>query len=452
LYPPTVRLALTTWMFYLFRVDRHGGGFRLDIPKQSLKFLIMAVLLSALCLSPLIIERFSHLGISSTESLGNSDLTATLTDNINNFVPGGRYSLFTLYPLIGNGGITDNGWDAINFFWLLILAFFVLLVRGRRSLNLPFEVWCVLLASIFLFVGSWVSVLLTDSFLIYLPSRYSRVGISIFLSMFIGLNGPDFLRDCSLLLSKNQNRLKQGLLIIEFFLFLLIFLMPNRIIYAYGFDIRWLLIPLGLVLGILIIFYSRKKYLILEKNPITTAGSVRTLMSGAAITVVFFAWSFYAKHVSGSSFLNPTISERELLSFIERLPKDVLIAGSPCALDNVPFFAKRQILFSCELDSDNPQLIQTALNAYYSEKPEVIADFCFSYSVDYLVVKLESYSKEYLSRGWIFFEPYNSQILPKIRNREDFVLNRIPDTGKVFVNDHYFIVPCDEFINQNARN
>jgi hypothetical protein len=117
-----------------------------------------------------------------------------------------------------------------------------------------------------------------------------------------------------------------------------------------------------------------------------------------------------------------------------------LIAGSPCALNSIQLFARRQVLFSCEAPS---QGTRQALEAYYADDRQVVVDFCQAHDVDYLVVDLETYSKGYLTRGWIFFEPYNQQLLPYIASRDAFVLTQVPNGSKVFQSENYFVIACD---------
>lgn len=133
-----------------------------------------------------------------------------------------------------------------------------------------------------------------------------------------------------------------------------------------------------------------------------------------------------------------------MLAFVETLPKDVLIAGSPCSLDSIPLFAKRQLLFSCELISGDDARMRQGLNAYYAEDQQTILDFCRAYGVDYLVISRHTYSEEYLNRGWLFFEPYNEELLPQVRARDSFLLDRIAEQASVFESDGLFVVPCTE--------
>jgi hypothetical protein len=42
----------------------------------------------------------------------------------------------------------------------------------------------------------------------------------------------------------------------------------------------------------------------------------------------------------------------------------------------------------------------------------------------------------------MFFEPYNQELLPRVRARGSFALAQVPDTAKVFESGDLFVVPC----------
>jgi hypothetical protein len=170
----------------------------------------------------------------------------------------------------------------------------------------------------------------------------------------------------------------------------------------------------------------------------------------AVVVIVCLAgWSAYARDVSGGLFLNPSESERELLRFVETLPKDTLLAGTPRALDNVPLFAKRQILFSHEQPGGGTDLIRRALNAYYAKDEQEVLDFCQAYGVDYLVIDLEAYSEGYMAKRGVFWEPYNRELLSRIADRKAFTLAHIPNEVKIFRSDSFFVIPCDALAAQD---
>jgi len=125
------------------------------------------------------------------------------------------------------------------------------------------------------------------------------------------------------------------------------------------------------------------------------------------------------------------------------LPKDVVLAGSPQLLSNVPLFAARQVLYSTERPGKDPVLLTSALAAYYAETLQSVATFCSSYGVDYLVVDQADYAREYVADGRLFFEPYNEELLAAVDGRGSFALMGIPREHELFRSGDLFVVSCD---------
>ena len=456
IYPPLFVLLAITWGLYTLNSIWKTQS-EIKSLKRSLIYLILAIFLSIFVLSPLLVERFAK--VWSAQEVGVHEksqenekqvLGDTLTDNLQNFIPGGRYELFTLSPIIGNGGIVDNRVDALNFTILLIMSSVILLIRGRRAFNLPYEIWSVFIASLILFLAAWMAAAITNSFIIYLPSRYSRVGLFIFFWGFISFNIEASFRIGVEKLFKKRTILAGLLLGIEVIILLILIFHPSDRTTINGFNLKWLISFGGIILAI--------SGLIVIKKPILSDKEAREIpdprgnraikglvlfVSFSSLLILLYFLSIYARLVSETSFLNPTLQERELISYIETLPKDTLIAGSPCSLDNIPLFAKRQILFSCELDSDNAELILRALHAYYSDDISQVIELCKMYEIDYLVIEPGVYTDEYLSKGWIYFEPFNQQMETTLLSRNNFVMENIPESNETFQNEKYFVVPCN---------
>jgi hypothetical protein len=182
----------------------------------------------------------------------------------------------------------------------------------------------------------------------------------------------------------------------------------------------------------------------------TTRNNSNSIKRGPKVMVgliFLIAWGTYAKVVSNVYYPDIQIDERELLAYLKTLPKDVMLAGTPCALDNIPLFAQRQVLFNCDLFSREPTLIRDSLDAYYTDNPQVLSSFCQNYGVDYFVIDQRAYTKEYFTKERIYFEPYNQEILSKVMNREGYILADIPFTEKSFQNEIFSVVSCDLFEN-----
>jgi hypothetical protein len=128
-----------------------------------------------------------------------------------------------------------------------------------------------------------------------------------------------------------------------------------------------------------------------------------------------------------------------MLAFLQTLPKDAVIGGTPCAIDSVPLFASRSVLFSCEDPSADPAVITSGLKAYYADDGEKLEVFCATSEVDYLVFDERYYE---LARRWVFFEPYHSALSPYLEGQASFAVLEIPEEKVLFRSGPIFVVPC----------
>jgi putative Ca2+/H+ antiporter (TMEM165/GDT1 family) len=316
-------------------------------------------------------------------------------------------------------------------------------VRGRKAFNLPGVIWYVLGASFILFILAWLSILLTKTFLFYLPSRYTRVGLYLFLLMFVFLNIEDAIKEALNFVRRNPQKLVWLVVGIGILIVMLIIWYPSELATIKGFNMKWLLALAGILFTILGTFVFRRRLRAAPNFSMRKGTFSGRIFVGIMGLVLLVGWTIYAPVLLKISSLNPSQSERDLYDFITTLPKDALIAGTPCTLDSVPLFSKRQILFSCERYGKDDPVVFKALETYYTDDHEVLIGFCNDYDIDYLVVDSETYSTEYFLQGRLFFEPHNQKLLTEIGDRTQFILGRVPDEKKLFQADNYFVVPCD---------
>jgi len=358
---------------------------------------------------------------------------------------GGAAPLFIIFPVVGRGGIVDLGEDLINLLIFVVLGGVIVLVHGRKAFNLPATVWYTLLATLILFVMAWLAIGFTGSAgLLYFPSRYTRVGLFLFSLMFVCLNLEGFLKEAPLMLRNKPRQLIWLIAGIEIFIVVLVVGYPSEWATVRGFNMKWLLIVAGALCGILgfLIYRMPQRSAPNRVTSKTRPSFAFRIMITASGLIFLLGWAVYAPIFTEVSYLNPPPSQRALFQFLQTLPKDTLIAGTPCALDSVPLFARRTALFSCEFEKSS-SVIPEALSAYYTDDPEVIIDFCRTYQIDYLVVDSEAYTSEYVQRGQMFFKPYNHQLLTRIGDRDQFVLAEVPNEEKLFQAENYFVVRCD---------
>lgn len=118
----------------------------------------------------------------------------------------------------------------------------------------------------------------------------------------------------------------------------------------------------------------------------------------------------------------------DLYRYFRSKPKNILIAGHPGLMDPFPTFSRRKAFVTYELshtwidgywDTIKKRTFDF-FEAYYSEDPEKLRQFCRHYGVDYLLVREKDFSPKNFEKGEIYFEPFNSRILELIKNRSRF--------------------------------
>ncbi len=134
--------------------------------------------------------------------------------------------------------------------------------------------------------------------------------------------------------------------------------------------------------------------------------------------------------------------ERPLLEYLSTLPKDVLIAGDPEIMSNIPLFSERRVLFSSEISYVGGTKVVDFFDAYYAESADRVLTFCQQYGVDYLVVDERRFSPDYLANGRFFYSPFNESIAQSVAARSNFILPQIPDSHKAFQSDPLFVIAC----------
>jgi hypothetical protein len=450
-YAPAFALGVMMWGLLVLK--RWGWPFRLGSLRvqRGLVQLLVAFGLGIFILLPGIFpslaDRFTHQPPILVSQPTNIVETAAEAEPLlwNNpiYRADGPVQLFVVFPFVGRGGLVDLGEDVINLLILLALGGLIYLVLGRRAFELPEEIWSVLWAGFILFFVAWIPLLLASSFLFYVPSRYTRVGLFLFFFMLVFLNSQDFIKEAPALIRRNFHKLIWFIAAIEVIVLGIIIFYPSERAMINGFNMKWLLALTGIAfgtLGIAIVKKPPSSPNVIQKE----RSSTERILAGAALAACLLGWAVYAPILTETSYLNPPPIERQMLKFLETLPKDALIAGTPCALDSIPLFAKRQVMFSCEAYGDDSKLIREALAAYYAADWSIVANFCRSHQVNYLVLDLKTYSKEYLTTERVFFEPYKQELLAHLAGRESFVLAQTPDDIKLFQAGSFFAVSCDK--------
>ncbi|MBN1991846.1 MAG: hypothetical protein JW953_04030 [Anaerolineae bacterium] len=464
IFAPVFALGVAIWGVFALKANWSLHP-KLSLGQGGLGALFIVICLGALLLLPIPLSQIRSVATTvKPAATGQQEQTSEaastsqyLWDNPAHR-SGGSHPLFVIFPLVGRGGLVDLGEDLINLFILFSIGCLIYLVRGGQAFDLPRIIWCMLGAALLMFVLSWLVIWLLGSNFLYWPSRYTRIGLFLFLLMFVFLNMIDAVKEAPTLIRRHPQRLIWLIAGIEMLVLGLAVWYPSEWTMIGRFNMKWLLVPAGLACGILGIAVIRKSQR--STANVTGLGQSRTIESGlrqtfagqilmgAGSALFLFGWAVYAPIFTEVSYLNPAPHERALFEFLETLPKDVLIAGTPYALDSVPLFAKRKILFSCE-QSGEATIVREALAAYYTANPQTLVDFCHTRQVDYLVIDRKTYAKAYLQQGQIFYEPYNQALMARISSQDTFILAAIPENDKLFQTENLFIVACEIFTETN---
>lgn len=139
--------------------------------------------------------------------------------------------------------------------------------------------------------------------------------------------------------------------------------------------------------------------------------------------------------------------EKEMLAFLETLPKSSLIAGHPNDMNDVPIISKRKVLANQELSlpyhrsyyNKVKERIFDFFKAYYAESWEEIESFVEKYGITALVVNKVHFANGHKDDR-IYFEPFNSFVRELIKGREHFILSSPPREMVCFENDRYMVL------------
>lgn len=441
IYPPMFLLIIGMWGLSTLEF-RHRPVLQVQIARRRLGYVVAAFLLGALVVLPVLLPNVGQ-SLTPDETLDIS----TGMDNNPNRVLGGRAELFYLFPVVGRGGLFSKAVDAIYVLLLFILSLFSVIVLGTREVKcIPHELKLMVWSSLLIFVLDWVLLLSIGNFLLYLPSRYTRVGLMLFFMLFVGLNIPATLVAAHAYVRRYPHVLRGIVLGVVVMLVLFVLLYPTEKAIVFGVNFKWLLLGGAILFGIFGFYVAGKKSVetgISKSGEGEAESKALWLFCGVLLFVLVF-WGWYVRQAGAVTYLNPSEDERALFRYLRTLPKDVLIGGTPSALDSVPLFSAREILFSYEKLSQDANLIREALLAYYAEDVETLVDFCVAQGVSHLIVDIRYYDRNYIEQGIIFFEPYNDQVISEIQQNTSFVVMQVDDDAKVFESGPYYVIPCDE--------
>ena len=459
IYLPLFPVCLLTYGLYC--VDwQQVKNFRPVVHWQRVAYLSLAFLAAALPLLPAFLNQTGRVQDAVAETAAAPPYDAPFLESLPllqdpNYSGSGRRVLFELFPLVGRGGlISTDGLDGMQLMFLAAIGLLIWWGRRPDHYRLPPVFVRLFYASLIGYSLAWLAALLTNVFVLYLPSRHTQTTFFIIAVTFVGVN----LLQAISFGAKAVARQRQNLFWLSVPLVLatlvLAFFLPSGVTESGaplpGRDLstRLLLVGLSVVLLALTAVAARKK-----KQPDSTASTMPTagpatkpagrwqsqmVLVGCLLLVALP----YIRLVE-TEFYSPSAADMDLYDYLQTLPVDAFISGEPCSLDSIPYYGQRTILFSCEQFSNEPVTIIDTFLAYYAERSDEVIAFCRQYDVDYLVVNLEAYEESYIATGAYFFEPYTSWLTPRIQSRSHFVLAHIPAEARLFQIDNRFVVACE---------
>ncbi len=350
---------------------------------------------------------------------------------------GGVAPIYLHFPWIGRAGIFESYPEAVIILVMLISSGVVYFSLPRRARTpIPDDLWMLSLAGLVMFLLANLSLFLVSTNLFYMPSRYLRCPLFLIAVFAMALNADDFLQVTKKWLASAK------LLQIYLWCIGLFGLTVLITMVVFGFTVEsigWsLLITWGVVLtGGVLFWVSGRKSLFGPGFDQTNSSIAKKGLWGIGGTLIFIAVVFYSRLV-GYGTINPSQAERELYAYLETLPEDIILAGSPEELTEIPLFAKRAVLIR-DLRPGRSTPVLENFQAYYADEPGVVAAFCKRYQVDYLLINQNDFSKEYLASRDYFYQPYNAKILSYLEDKQDFLL---PSAESVFASGPLRLIPC----------
>lgn len=145
-------------------------------------------------------------------------------------------------------------------------------------------------------------------------------------------------------------------------------------------------------------------------------------------------------HVNKNLALVDLSQNKELYEYLSNLPENAVIAAHPCLADGIPIFTQKKVFINFELSNPWYNIYWKTIekrtydffNAYYSEKPKHIYEFCNKNGIDYLVVDKKHFQEGYLTEEMVYFEPFQRYISNLLKERKHFILPNMEEQDLLF--------------------
>jgi len=431
-YLPTFPPMVLTYAFALVRVKR-PLKLSLSINRSNLMPFVGSLLISALVVGLALAAQLNFIPSSTPAGFVSNSVGNVPISNNPYYQSEGPVSLFLSFPFLGRAGIFNTGGDVVNFLVMLIIGFLIYKTVGSKSLQrIPGVLWGLLAAGLIMYALSLFFVLGLSSFALYLPSRYTRSTLFMFMLFFVGLNWVDFLHELPNWLRKNAQLLIFFILTLGLAFAAIYVLTPNRPLLIPTF---WLV---GLIMGGVLtpLGGGALYWLATQKLSLKDLKKWGTLL--ALGVIVIYIGTVYIG-ILGLKTINPSEQERNLYEFVATLPKDTVLVGDPDIMTNIPLFSKRSVLFRGLFPRGDAPIVEY-FDAQYAETTQPMLEFCQQYQIDYLVLDRRDFDPDYVAQGDFFYEPWNSRISTRVRGRSNFVLLQLEP---VFASGPFEVIRCD---------
>lgn len=347
------------------------------------------------------------------------------------YLEGGQMDLFTIFPWIGKVGLFELVSEPLIFYIFGVLTVLILLLikKGDR-IAVPGILWCLFVSGTILYLGSLVFIFGLNSFVLYMPSRYSRLVLYFIPLSFVGLNFYELVSNLPAWIQRNRKKTVIGLMMVPVVLGILFTLNLKT-------AVVWLILTLG---GVFLVLLMGIWTVVLIKSLEATPKHFSQILLSVAFGVLAFVPVFMFYQLIGFHPVNPNDNQRALYEYLASLPKDTLVAGSPQNLDGVPLFSHRNVLFRRLFPDPSAPIIEM-FNAYYGDSASEILEFCYHYGVDTWVIDKRDFEQEFLAAEDFFYQPYNESIKEIVSKRSKFILLQ---ATLEFESGPLSVVACDE--------
>lgn len=277
----------------------------------------------------------------------------------------------------------------------------------------------------------------TTSFSLFLPILLSR-------------------RDRFPLLKKIQPNiiLLPQLIITSVFMFIMahIFLFRLHLPSRYtGYSFRIIVaIAAGIVISIITDFLVKKLQTTKEQSSHfrLIIQKILALIFLIAIAIALFLYPSFVNNFPSTKYKTGAIPQ--LYEFLQKQPKDTLIASLIEDTDNIPTFARRSILASREYAipyhwgyyAEFRQRVVDLIQAQYTASPNLLKQFIRRYGIDLWIVEDSSFTAEYLEGNrWLKqHQPVTQKAIERLNKGITPILSTYKDGCKVFQLDRFTVI------------